>query len=162
MNSLINRLNPKTTQFDAAGTGASVGSITAADVCIAISYAKLSAVRCELVRLKCLNEATPARVSSLADQLIAHFADGFKSTGMQLSVLKSCIVTALAEFCLVPATYKPSGRNRALFIGVDEKTYRNHKLKQWVDYIIREIEIYYADSMADISAQLHTLKARSN
>lgn len=162
MNSLINRLNPKTTQFDAAGTGASVGSITAADVCIAISYAKLSPVRCELVRLKCLNEATPARVSSLADQLMAHFADAFRSTGMQLSVLKSCIVTALAEFCLVPATYKPSGRNRALFIGIGETTYRRHNLAMWVDKISSQLAIDYADSMAQLSDQLNTLKASSN
>ena len=162
MNSLINRLNPKTTQFDAAGTGSGVGSITAADVCIAISYAKLTPVGCELVRLKCLNEATPARVSSLADQLTTLFADAFKSTGMQLSVLKSCIVAALAEFCLVPATYKPSGRNRAMFIGVGETTYRRNNLAAWVDKISSHLAINYADAMLQLSDQLNTLKATSN
>lgn len=162
MNSLINRLNPKTTNFESTGTGSSVGAITAADVCIALSYSKMSPISCELIRFKCLNDATPERIRLLATQLTSQYADRFNKTGMQDNLLIGCIIAALIEFCMVPATYKPSGRNRALFIGISEKSYRHHNLKPWVDQIGVDILATYTEGQINFSKQLKSLRSISN
>lgn len=158
MNKLISRLNPKTTNFESAGAGSGVGNITAADVSIGLSYAKLDPISSELIRFKCLNDATPARIAVVAQQLALQFMKRFITTDLSIDVLRSCCQTALIEFCMVPFTYKPSGRNRALFLGVTESYYRRHNLKYWVDIILSEVQELHQIADQQFSRQMATLK----
>ena len=55
MEKYLRLLNPKTTNFDAIG-GGSHGSMTAQDVCVALSYANLTSVQQSLLNLYAMNQ----------------------------------------------------------------------------------------------------------
>lgn len=161
MNSLINRLNPKTTNFESTGTGSSVGAIIAADVCIALSYSKMSPISCELIRFKCLNDATDERINALAVQILEPILN-HRYRDIPYRDLYACMRVALIEFCKVPATYKPSVRNRAVLVGLSKSYFSEHKLTGIVDSFAAGIEYDYDLGVAALSRQLSSLKSMSN
>ena len=55
MEKYLRLLNPKTTNFDAIG-GGSHGSMTAQDVCVALSYANLTSIQQSLLNICAMNQ----------------------------------------------------------------------------------------------------------
>ena len=115
MEQYLRLLNPKTTNFDAIG-GGSHGALTAQDVCVAMSYAKLTTVQVHLVELCVLNRNSLDQVKAAA-QLI--HSELIRTNQAEMSnEHELSIFVALVELCKVPAGYSPSERNRAIIAGV--------------------------------------------
>lgn len=117
MEKYLRLLHPKTTNFDAIG-GGNHGALTTQDVCIAMSYAKLSPLQDNLVRMKCLGANTPDNVELLGKHLVQKYSDLFSAKNISLEYHEPVIRTALVEFCMVPASYKNSVRNRGVLSGI--------------------------------------------
>lgn len=143
MEQFLRLLNPKTTNFDGvAGTGH--GALTAADVCIAMSYAKLTPLQDNLFRLKCLGANTVENIETFAGVLLIKLNDSFQKAGLDIGYRLAVIKTALIEFCMVAADYKASNRNRAIFSGVSYETVRkvlSKHINEIKDFFITQYEI---------------------
>lgn len=161
MNKLINRLNPKTTNFDSVGGGSGVGAITAADVCIALSYSKMQPISCELIRFKDLNEATDVRIDTLAIKILEPILN-HRYRDVPYRNLYACMRIALLEFCKVPANYKPSVRNRAVLGGLTKTYFSEHKLGAIVDSFLAGIQYDYELGTEALNKQFASLKSMSN
>ena len=137
MEKYLRLLSPKTTNFDAIPSGGH-GALTAADICIAISYARLNPIQENLFRLKCLGANTIANVEVLANILLSSFTESLSNSGLSIEYHFSVIKAALIEFCMVAGDYKPSNRNRAVLTGFSFETVRNLLSKH-----INEIKDYF-------------------
>lgn len=115
MEKYLRLLSTKTTNYESTG-GGSYGALTAQDVCIAISYAKLTVIQSHLLNLYALNQnaidqiklSTKVIQSELVGLNIAELSDDHEIS----------IFIALVELCKCPADYKPSERKRAVIGGV--------------------------------------------
>lgn len=117
MEKYLRLLNPKTTNFDAIG-GGNHGALTSQDVCVALSYARLTAVQSKLLELYVLNTNSMDHLKVSAQAIHAAFViskQAEMSPDHELSIF-----VALVEFCKVPGEYKPSVRNRAIIGGVSK------------------------------------------
>lgn len=143
MEKYLRLLNPRTTNFDAIPSGGH-GALTAADVCIAMSYAQLSPLQDNLVRLKCLGANTIENIEILSSLLLKMFPKYFDISGLNPDYHLVVVRAALIEFCMVAFDYKPSNRNRAVLTGFSFETVRNllsthiNKIK---DYFVNQFEI---------------------
>ncbi|TCB18991.1 hypothetical protein [Acinetobacter sp. ANC 5045] len=117
MEKYLRLLNPKTTNFDSIG-GGSHGAITAQDVCVALSYAKLTPLQDNLIRLKCFGANTASNLELFSKYLVNRYCDLFACRNISAEHFEAVTLIALAEFCLTPADYKPTVRNRAVLGGV--------------------------------------------
>lgn len=163
MNNRINRLNPKTTDFDSVGGGSVVRGVTnpAAEVCIALSYSQMSAISHELIRFKDLNQGTNERLYALAAVLAEKYRSGFDDRAFKVNMIP-CAVVALIEFCRVPATYKPSIRKRALLAGMTKSYFHNGDYNRYVDCVLQDIKEAYSEGVFALSSQLYAKKSMSN
>lgn len=115
MEKYLRLLNPKTTNYEAIPSGCH-GALTTADICISISYAKLTTVQNILLEVYALKKCT-------VEQLILISKDIHRElilTGQSENTDEhsTSIYIALVELCLVAADYKPTVRNRGLIGGI--------------------------------------------
>ncbi len=130
MEKYLRLLNPKTTNFDSTG-GGNHGALTAQDVCVALSYARLTPVQNQLIELCALNRNSIEQVKSSAQVIHAEF---IRSNQADMSSdHEISIFVALIELCKVPAHYSPSERNRAIIAGVSRMQIQR-KLGQKINY----------------------------
>lgn len=141
MENYLRLLNPKTTNFDSIG-GGNHGALTAQDVCVALSYARLTPVQSQLIELCALNRNSIEQVKSSAQVIHAEF---IRSNQADMSSdHEICIFVALVELCKVPANYSPSERNRAIIAGVSRMQIQRklgHKINYFKEVLKDEIEI---------------------
>lgn len=137
MEKYLRLLNPKTTNFDAIPSGGH-GALTAADICIAISYAKLTPLQDNLFRLKYMGANTIENVELFSNLLLKKYQDNFYHAGVNGAYHLAIIRVALVEFCMVAANYKPTERNREILSGYSDTTVRNH-LKCHIDKVLEDI-----------------------
>ncbi|MDF2418045.1 hypothetical protein GWP85_11080 [Acinetobacter beijerinckii] len=130
MEKYLRLLNPKTTNFEAIPSGGH-GSLTAADVCIAMSYAKLTDLENYLFRLYAFGPFTLDKVTEVTEIIFNNLkrVDSLKSNIDH----KKCIFIALVELCNVSGDYKPSVSNRALIGGVSRMQI-HRKMGEMIDY----------------------------
>lgn len=156
MNSLINRLNVRTSSFSDNVPVKDLHVVTPSDVAAALSFSQMPELSYDLMRAKYLNENTITKIEEMANKLITG-SNSMDLNELRENIVKACAVVAIVEFCKVPADYKPSGYNRAKIIGVSESTYRRlklaHKIKQYSDCI----ENYYAVGRAKLGRQFASL-----
>lgn len=152
MEKYLRLLNPKTTNFDSTG-GGNHGALTAQDVCVALSYAKLSPLQDNLVRFKSLNANTLENVDSFSKLLTPRYKSVLEHHQIAMEYHVPVIRTALVEFCMVPASYKPSVRNRALFAGVHHLVVHRY-LNQAIHAILIDLQDEHAAAAKRISFQL--------
>lgn len=153
MEKYLRLLNPKTTNFDAIG-GGSHGSITAQDVCVAISYAKLTPLQDNLVRMKCLGANSIENIEEFATVLLGKYDTRLMNAGLANRYHLVVIRVALIEFCKVPANYKPTERNREVLSGFSDSTVRKHLAKH-IDAILEDFQDEYELSEEKIFFQLN-------
>ncbi|WP_151731845.1 hypothetical protein [Acinetobacter ursingii] len=132
MEKYLRLLNPKTTNFDAIG-GGNHGAMTAQDVCIALSYAKFTDLQEILFGICLIGVASVEQIKvstkkiniDLNKKKLADLSEDFEIS----------IFIALVELSKVPASYKPSVRNRAVIGGVSKDRIQR-KLNQKVNDIL--------------------------
>ncbi|EOR08231.1 hypothetical protein [Acinetobacter tandoii] len=141
MEKYIRLLNPKTTNFDAIG-GGNHGAMTAQDVCVALSYAKLTTVQSHLMELCAMNRNSTDQVK-LSAQVI--HAELIQTKQAEMSIEHELsIFVALVELAKVPANYTPSERNRAVIAGVSRMQIQRkmgNMINNFKELLKNEIEI---------------------
>ncbi|WP_151753320.1 hypothetical protein [Acinetobacter soli] len=153
MEKYLRLLQPKTTNFDAIG-GGNYGSITTQDVCIAMSYARLSPVQDNLLRLKCLGANSIENINKFAQALTPRFEKHFNAQKLDVHHHEIAIRVALIEFCKVPADYKPTCRNRAVLSGQNYLVIHRYLGKQ-ISFVLDELSNEYALAEEKVFFQLN-------
>lgn len=156
MEKLLRYLNPKTVNFDAIPSGG-LPNITTADVCIAMSYARLSPMQDNLVRLKCLGANSIENIEKFTSILLGKYGNGFISSGLSNQYHLAVIRVAVIEFCKVPANYKPTERSREVLSGFSDSTVRKH-LKTHIDAVLDDLKHEYELGEEKIFSQLNKSK----
>lgn len=136
MEKYLRLLNPKTTNFDAIG-GGSHGAMTSQDICVALSYARLTPVQNHLIELCALNRNSIEQIKTSAQVIYGEFIQTQKAEMSQEHELS--IFVALIELCKVPANYSPSERNRAVIAGVSRMQIQR-KLGQKINYFKEQLQ----------------------
>ena len=136
MENYLRLLNPKTTNFDAIG-GGSHGAMTSQDVCVALSYARLTPVQNHLIELCALNRNSMEQIKASTQVIYGEFVRTQKAEISQEHELS--IFVALIELCKVPANYSPSERNRAVIAGVSRMQIQR-KLGQKINYFKEQLQ----------------------
>ncbi|HIN57423.1 MAG TPA: hypothetical protein EYM92_10845 [Acinetobacter pittii] len=137
MEKYLRLLNPKTTNYEAIPSG-NHGALTAADICIAMSYAKLTPLQDNLFRLKYLGANNIENVDLFSKLLLAKYQDKFIQAGVNMIYHLPIVRVALVEFCLVSADYKPTVRNRAVISGFGSTTVQDH-LKVYINEVLEDL-----------------------
>lgn len=137
MEKYLRLLNPKSTNFDGV-SGCSHGALTTADVCVAMSYAKLTQFQENLIRLKCLGANTIINVDMFGRVLLRKYSDQFNQSNVDLEYQVAIVRTALYEFCMVAGDYKPTERNREVLSGFSDSTVRKH-LKNRINHVLCDL-----------------------
>ncbi|WP_045124432.1 hypothetical protein [Acinetobacter nosocomialis] len=138
MEKYLRLLNPKTTNYEAIPSG-NHGALTAADICIAMSYAKLTPLQDNLFRLKYLGANNIDNVELFSKLLLTKYQDKFIQAGVNMIYHLPILRVALVEFCLVSADYKPTERNREIISGFSDTTVRNH-MKRHIDNVLTDLK----------------------
>ncbi|HAV5474052.1 TPA: hypothetical protein JI092_12030 [Acinetobacter baumannii] len=115
MEKYLRLLNPKTTNYEAIPSGCH-GALTTADICISISYAKLSEVQNILLEVYALKKCTVEYLNVISKVIHQKLISCGQSENTDEHGIS--IYIALVELCLVSADYKPTVRNRGLIGGV--------------------------------------------
>ncbi|MFX5832867.1 hypothetical protein ABTE43_02750 [Acinetobacter baumannii] len=115
MEKYLRLLNPKTTNYEAIPSGCH-GALTTADICISISYAKLTRIQNILLDVYVLKKCTVEQLKLISTDIHKELICTGKSENTDEH--STSIYIALVELCLVAADYKPTVRNRGLIGGV--------------------------------------------
>lgn len=153
MEKYLRLLNPKTTNFDAIG-GGSHGSITAQDVCVAMSYAKLTPLQDNLVRMKCLGANTLENIELLGKHLMQKYSNVLSAKNVSSEYHEPVIRTALVEFCMVPSGYSNSVRNRGVISGLNY-VFIHRYLNDSINTVFEDFEKEYAIASEKVFFQLN-------
>lgn len=140
MEKYLRLLNPKSINYEADRIDGGTPSLTAQDVLLAMSYAKLTPLQDNLIRLKYFGANTKSNVEIFSQLLVGKYQETFSDAGVDQSYHVAIVKVALTEFCLVPASYKPTERNRAAICGWSKTAVRNH-VKHHVDYVIEDLKL---------------------
>lgn len=136
MEKYLRLLNPKTTNYESTG-GGSFGSLTTQDICLALSYARFTAVQSHLVRLYALNQNSIDEIK-LSTKII-HKELALKKQIELTEDYEISLFIALVELCKVPVNYKPSERNRAVIGGVSRMQIQRH-LNRLIDELKKQLK----------------------
>lgn len=140
MEKYLRLLNPKSINYEADRIDGGTPSLTAQDVLLAMGFAKLSRLQDVLIRLKYFEANTQSNVSKFAQILAGKYEQQFSAAGVNHIYHHSIALIALTEFCMVPASYKPSERARAAICGFSDTTVRNH-IKRHVQTILEDLNM---------------------
>lgn len=153
MEKLLRLLNPKTVNYEAIRVDNTKSELTAQDVILAMSFAKLTPFQDNLIRLKCLGANTIENVERFASLLSKFYLDRFTKAAVAVEYHDSIVKVALIEFCLVAGDYKPTERNRELISGFSDSTVRKH-MKKHIDQVLTELNGEYELAQEKIFFQL--------
>ena len=140
MEKYLRLLNLKSINYEADRIDGGTPSLTAQDVLLAMGFAKLSRLQDVLIRLKYFEANTQSNVSKFAQILASKYEQQFSAAGVNHIYHHSITLIALTEFCMVPASYKPSERARAAICGFSDTTVRNH-IKRHVQTVLEDLNM---------------------
>lgn len=152
MEKYLRLLNPKTTNFESIG-GGSHDSITAQDVCVALSYAQLTPLQDNLIRFKCFGANTTSNLELFSKHLVKRYCDLFAHRNISTEYFVPVTFTALVEFCLTPADYKPTVRNRAVLAGVHYLVV-HRSLNDSINYVLNDLQEEFSTASDKLIFQL--------
>lgn len=136
MEKFLRLLNPKTINYEADRIDGGVQQLTAQDVILAMSYAKLTPLQDNLIRLKCLGANTPHNLKMFVPVLVQYFKNILDEKIEVIEHHAVVIRIALTEFCAVTAKYSSSIRNRAVLGNVNSTLIHRH-LNDHIDMILK-------------------------
>ena len=157
MEKFLRLLNPKSIDYGADRIDGGSPSLTAQDVVLAMSYAKLTQFEDNLLRLKYFGANTKSNVKIFSEILVGKYESKFTESGVSHEYHQSILLIAVTEFCLVPASYKPTERARAALCGWSDTTVRKH-MKIWVDRVIQDLNLELSNGEDKIFTQVSKTK----
>lgn len=153
MEKFLRLLNPKSINYEADRIDGGVQQLTAQDVLLAISYAKLSPLQDNLIRMKCFSAGTQANVEKFSLLLVKLYEKELTLKNVNIDYHILIVKVALTEFCFVAGDYKSSDRSRGVIAGVSYSTVNRH-MKKYIDQVLEEMNRELAIGFEKISFQL--------
>lgn len=138
MEKFLRLLNPKTINYEADRIDGGVQQLTAQDVILAMSYAKLTPLQDNLIRLKYFGANTQSNVEKFSRLLVGKYQQRFIDAGLCSDYQYAIVLVAVTEFCLVPATYKPTERSRGIICGWSQFVVHSH-LKNHICFVLDDL-----------------------
>lgn len=157
MEKFLRLLNPKSINYEADRIDGGLPSLTAQDVLLAVSYARLSQMQDNLIRLKCLGANSIENIDKFSAVLLDKYDTRLIDAGLANRYHLVVIRVALIEFCKVPANYKRTERNREVLSGFSDSTVRKHLAKH-IDAIFEDFTNEYELGSEKIFFQLNKSK----
>lgn len=157
MEKYLRLLSPKSINYEADRIDGGTPALTAQDVLLAMGFARLSRFEDVLIRLKYFEANTQANVTKCAQILAGKYEQQFLAAGVNHIYHHSIALIALTEFCMVPASYKPSERARAAICGFSDTTVRNH-MKRHVQTVLDDLNVELSIGEGKIFTQLSKTK----
>ena len=154
MEKLIRLLNPKTVNYEAIRVDNASSELTAQDVVLAMSFAKLTPLQENLIKLKCFDANSDENLNLFSQLLVQKYLGLFAGQKLAFDYHQTVIHVALLEFCKVTANYTPSCRNRAVLAGVEYRVVHRY-LGKVITLILEDFEKEYAIAEEKIFFQLH-------
>ncbi|MND23241.1 hypothetical protein D3C80_136410 [compost metagenome] len=151
MENLIRLLNPKTVNYEAIRVDNTKPLYTAQDVILAISYAKLTKVQTILFGMYALNAYEESEILELIQPIFNLIHKGEQIIFEEKR--EKALLIALLELCKVPATYKPSERNRAVLAGVSRMKVQRY-LNELADFYKELLENEISKAVQKIEGAL--------
>ena len=152
MEKYIRLLNPKSVNYEADRVDGGSPSLTAQDVLLAMSYAKLSPVQDNLIRLKCFGANSSNNILKMSAALLPKYRERLDRVNpdYHLAVVK----IAILEFCAVPSDYKPSVRGRGVLGGVSYLVIHRH-LDNHINHVLENLNQEFELAFEKIFFQLN-------
>jgi len=138
MEKYLRLLSPKSINYEADRIDGGTPSLTAQDVLLAMSYAKLTPLQDNLIRLKYFGANTKSNVEIFSQLLVGKYQEKFSDAGVDQDYYVAIVRVAVTEFCLVPANYKASERGRAALCGYSSTTVRKH-MKHHIQSVLEDL-----------------------
>ncbi len=135
MEKYLRLLSSKSINYEADRVDGGVQSLTAQDVLLAMSYANLSALQDNFIRLKCLGANTQHNLNVFAPVLEQYFKQNLNQKVTDIDHHSVVIRIALTEFCMVTGKYSGSVRNRAVIGGCSMMVIHRH-INQHIDFFL--------------------------
>lgn len=157
MEKLLRLLNPKTVNYEAIRVDNAKSELTAQDVILAMSFAKLTPFQENLIKLKCFDANSLENINMFSQLLVQKYQTLFSAEKLDCSYHKTAIYVALMEFCKVTGDYTPSCRNRAVLAGVEYRVVHRY-LGRVITAIFEHFEMEYAIAEEKVFFQLHKSK----
>ncbi|APU48407.1 hypothetical protein [Acinetobacter junii] len=154
MEKLLRLLNPKTVNYEVIRVDNAKSELTAQDVLLAMSFARLTPLQENLIKLKCFDANTFENINLFSKLLVGKYQDFFAAEKLNLDYHQTAIYVALMEFCKVTGDYKPSCRNRAVLAGVEYRVVHRY-LGKIITSVLEDIEMEYAIAEEKVFFQLN-------
>ena len=154
MEKFLRLLNPKSINYEADRVDGGVQQLTAQDVLLAISYAKLTPLQDNLIRLKCLGANTQYNLNVFVPILEKYFKDSLNLKVADIDHHAVVMRIALTEFCMVTGKYSSSVRNRAVIGGVSMMVIHRH-INQNINFFLNILNQEFENGAEKIFFQLN-------
>lgn len=154
MEKLIRLLNPKTVNYEAIRVDNASSDMNAQDVILAMSFAKLTPIQENLIKLKCFDANSFENIELFSQLLVGKYQSIFAAEKLDYGYHQTVIFVALMEFCKVTAEYTPSCRNRAVLAGVEYRIVHRY-LGKVITMIFEDFEKEYEIAEEKVFFQLN-------
>lgn len=154
MEKFLRLLNPKSINYEADRIDGGTPSLTAQDVLLAMSFAKLTSIQDNLIRVKCFDANSERNIKIFANVLAANYSLKLGSYNIKPEHHYVVVYVALVEFCRVPADYVASCRKRAIIAGVEYRIIYRY-LTGAIDMILKDLSNEFKDGADKIFCQLN-------
>lgn len=157
MEKFLRLLSPKSINYEADRIDGGIPALTAQDVLLAMSFAKLTKLQDNLIRLKYFGANTKSNVQIFSEILVGKYEKHLANEGINQVYHQAIVLVAVTEFCLVPANYKPTERSREIISGWSDSTIRKH-LKIQIDQVLKDLNDELAIGEYKIFIQVSKIK----
>lgn len=154
MEKLMRLLSPKTVNYEAIRVDNASSDMNAQDVLLAMSYAKLTPLQENLIKLKCFDANSLENINLFSQLLVQKYSSFFANQKLDFDYHQLVVYVALMEFCKVTSNYTPSCRNRAVLAGVEYRVVHRY-LGKMITYVFEDFENEYAIAEEKIFFQLY-------
>ena len=154
MEKYIRLLNPKSVNYEADRVDGGSPALTAQDVLLAMSFAKLTGLQDNLIRLKCFGANSSQNILDMSNALIPKYKTDLDNQGVNPAYHLTAVKIALIEFCVVPSNYKPSVRSRGVLGGVSYLVIHRH-LEDHINNILENLTKEFEVASEKIFFQLN-------
>lgn len=154
MEKYIRLLNPKSVNYEADRVDGGSPSMTAQDVLLAMSYAKLSPIQDNLIRLKCFGANSSKNILEMSSALLPKYKAHLDNHNVNPQYHLIVVKIAILEFCAVPSNYKPSVRGRGVLGGISYLVIHRY-LNNHINSVIENLNDEFDLAFEKISFQLN-------
>lgn len=154
MEKYLRLLNPKSVNYEADRVDGGSPSITAQDVLLAMSYANLSPIQDNLIKLKCFGANSSKNILDVSNALLPKYRIQFDELKINPDYHLAVLKIAIIEFCAVPGDYKPTVRGRGVLGGVSYLVIHRHlgnHINNVLDNLNKEFELAFERIFFQIS-----------